>query len=68
VQQEATAVLCEREKKPSLRISKKDLSIQQTHNPVVIWVSKVRIELSSEVRTVFLVRPAKREAAHMSRK
>jgi hypothetical protein len=68
VQQEAAAVRREREQKPSLRISKKDLSIQQTHIPVVIWVSKVRIELSSEARTAALDRPAKREAAHTSRK
>ena len=53
MQQEAIAVRRERVNKPSLRISKKESSFQPTQIPVLIWVSKVRIELSSEVRTVF---------------
>jgi hypothetical protein len=58
----------EREKKPSLRISKKQSSFQQTQIPVLIWVSKVRIELSFEARTAALERPAIREADHRLRR
>jgi hypothetical protein len=58
----------EREKKPSLKISRKESSFQPTQIPVLIWVGKVRIELSSEARTKALERPAKREADHTSRK
>jgi hypothetical protein len=58
----------EREKKPSLRISKKESSFQPTHIPVLMWVSKVGIELSYEARTAALARPAKREAAHTSKR